>query len=147
MDHKYLELDPMPFLVKDYPNDEPDVDSLVEVYIVVYTLERKGKEPQEIYTFTCDFEQAYKRYKLLPHTRALLKRVLTDDENLIRLGRDGTKPKADNDSCSEPVDAAELTAAFNRLVVTAEEMCEPVDEDNIPKPPVLCGDECDVCTE
>ncbi len=141
MDHKYLELDPMPFLVKEYENDEPDTNALVEVYIVVYTLERKGKEPQEIYSFTCDFEQAYKRYKLLPHTRALLKRVLTDDENLIRLGRDGTRPKANNDSCSEPVDTAELSDAFNRLVVTAEEMCEPFE------PPVLCGDECDVCTD
>ena len=103
MNPEYLETDPETWLTKDYPNDDDlIVDNLTEVYIVIYTLERKGKEPDEIYTFTTDFEQAYKRFKLLPNTQGLLKRILTDDEALIQLAKEGTKPKVtDADAMTE----------------------------------------------
>jgi hypothetical protein len=85
----YMQLEVTPFLVKDYGDNTPDVKDLTEVYMVVYTVERIGQDPQEIYSFTCDFAKAYKRFKILPHGSALLKRMLTDDEHLIALGLKG----------------------------------------------------------
>ena len=49
----------------------------------------------EIYSFTTNFDQALKRFKLLPACKCLLKRFLTDDENLIELAVSGTKPKVE----------------------------------------------------
>jgi hypothetical protein len=105
MNPEYLETDPETWLTKDYPNeDDLVVDNLTEIYIVIYKLERKGKDPEEVFTFTTDFEQAYKRFKLLPNTQGLLKRILTDDESLIKLAVDGTKPKVvDGDARLERV--------------------------------------------
>lgn len=121
MNPEYLEVDPETWLVKDYPDDiEPDVNDLTEVYVVVYTLEpKKGfKEPTEVYTFTTDFEQAYKRFKLLPHTQGLLKRILTDDDNLIQMAREGTKPKAQNTPEEKNIvwTHADITDAIDTIV-------------------------------
>jgi hypothetical protein len=96
MDIEFMETDPEFWVVKEYGNNNEDlkVEDLTEIYSICYTVKKKGKkEPEEIYTFTTDFEQAFKRFKLLPHTKCFLKRFLTDDENLIILARDGTKPK------------------------------------------------------
>jgi hypothetical protein len=96
MDIEFMETDPEFWVVKEYGNNNEDlkVEDLTEIYSICYTVKKKGKkEPEEIYTFTTDFEQAFKRFKLLPHTKCFLKRFLTDDENLITLARDGTKPK------------------------------------------------------
>jgi hypothetical protein len=96
MDIEFMETDPEFWVVKEYGNNNEDlkVEDLTEIYSICYSVKKKGKkEPEEIYTFTTDFEQAFKRFKLLPHTKCFLKRFLTDDENLITLARDGTKPK------------------------------------------------------
>ena len=122
MNPEYLETDPETWLTKDYPNDDDlIVDNLTEVYIVIYTLERKGKEPDEIYTFTTDFEQAYKRFKLLPNTQGLLKRILTDDEALIQLAKEGTKPKV--------TDADAMTE--RTLQGRIDESCDGIHSDNV----------------
>lgn len=96
MDIEFMETDPEMWVIKEYGNNNEDlkVEDLTEVYAIVYSIKKKGKnEPEEIYTFTTDFEQAFKRFKLLPHTKCFLKRFLTDDDNLIKLAQDGTKPK------------------------------------------------------
>lgn len=96
MDIEFMETDPEMWVIKEYGNNNEDlkVEDLTEVYAIVYSIKKKGKnEPEEIYTFTTDFEQAFKRFKLLPHTKCFLKRFLTDDDNLIKLAIDGTKPK------------------------------------------------------
>ena len=85
-------------VVKEYgpENENLTVEMLTEVFVVVYTYLKRGvKEPTEIYTFTTDFDQALKRFKLLPACKCLLKRFLTDDENLIELAISGTKPKVE----------------------------------------------------
>jgi len=98
MDINYLETDASYYLTKDYGvgNENLKIEALTEVFTVVYTLKKKGSlEPEEVYSFTTDFEQAFKRFKLLPHTKCLLKRVFTDDDTLIKLAIDGTKLKAE----------------------------------------------------
>ena len=85
-------------VTKEYGPDNCDltVEQLTEVFVVIYTYLKKGvKEPVEIYTFTTDFDQAFKRFKLLPACKCLLKRFLTDDEGLIDLAVKGTKPKVE----------------------------------------------------
>jgi hypothetical protein len=86
------------YVTKEYGIDNIDltVDQLTEVFVIVYTYRKKGqKEHIEVYTFTTDLEQALKRFKLLPTCKCLLKRFLTDDENLIELAISGTKPKVE----------------------------------------------------
>ena len=114
MNHDYLDTSPTPYLTGDYDDTEPDVNTLTEVYIVLYTLERKGQEPKEIYSFTTIFSQAYKRFKMLPNSTAFLKRVLTDNQALIKLAKDGTKPEADN-SIPEELHHDELASVMERL--------------------------------
>lgn len=107
-------------VVKEYGHDNENltVEMLTEVFVVVYTYLKRGvKEPTEIYTFTTDFEQALKRFKLLPACKCLLKRFLTDDENLIELAITGTKPKVemtdDLNSEATSVQIKEIMDRFN----------------------------------
>lgn len=96
MNPDLFDVKPDTWITGEYPIDhDMDINSLTELFVVVYKLERKGREDEEIYTFTTDFEQAYKRFKLLPNTQGLLKRIFTDDVNLIALAHEGTKPKVD----------------------------------------------------
>ena len=95
---EHIEMNPELLIVKEYgpDNEELSVEKLTEVFCVVYTYKKKGvKEPEEVFTFTTDFEQAMKRFKLLPNKKALVKRFLTDDEGLIKLAVEGTKPKVE----------------------------------------------------
>lgn len=89
---KNIDTDTNLWLVKDYGiDDEPKLDDLKEVFVVVYRVKRKIKDQtEEIYSFTTSFEQAFKRFKLLPSACVFLKRYFTDDEKLIKLAEDGT---------------------------------------------------------
>lgn len=115
MEIEYLETEASYHLTKDYGagNENLQIDNLTEVFTVVYTLKKKGStEPEEVYSFTTDFEQAFKRFKLLPHTKCLLKRVFTDDETLIKLAEEGTKPKIE-DLGYDKKELDELTSVFD----------------------------------
>jgi hypothetical protein len=94
MNFPYLETDPEKLLTKEYPLDKDlTIEDLTEVFVIVYTIEVKGRDPEEVYTFTTDFDQAYKRLKILPNGSGFLKRLFTDSDELIRLAKEGTKPK------------------------------------------------------
>ena len=98
LEPNHIEMEAEFLVTKEYGPDniELSVDKLTEVFCVVYTYCKKGqKEPEEVFSFTTDFEQAMKRFKLLPNKKALVKRFLTDDDGLIKLGIDGTKPKVE----------------------------------------------------
>lgn len=101
MEVELLETEPEFWIKNSYgvANENLKVDDLKEVFVICYTIKKKGKsnEPEEIYSFTTDFDQAFKRFKLLPHRKCLLKRFMTDDEELIKLAVEGTKPKPDVD--------------------------------------------------
>ena len=95
---EHIEMEAELLITKEYgpDNEELTVDKLTEVFCVVYTYNKKGvKEPEEVFSFTTIFEQAMKRFKLLPNKKALVKRFLTDDEGLIKLAVDGTKPNVE----------------------------------------------------
>lgn len=114
MEVELLETEPEFWLKNDYgvANENLSVDDLKEVFVVCYTIKKKGsKEPEEIYSFTTDFEQAFKRFKLLPHRKCLLKRFMTDDEELIKLAVEGTKPKPD----VEEFEGAEIKDILDRF--------------------------------
>lgn len=96
MYNAYLETEFEPYVTKDYGdnNEELNETDLTEVFVVCYTIKKKGcKDPEEVYSFTTDFDQAFKRFKLLPNSKCFLKRFMTDDDELIRLAIEGTKPK------------------------------------------------------
>ena len=98
LEPNHIEMEAEFLVTKEYglDNIELSVDKLTEVFCVVYTYCKKGqKEPEEVFSFTTDFEQAMKRFKLLPNKKALVKRFLTDDDGLIKLAVDGTKPKVE----------------------------------------------------
>jgi hypothetical protein len=108
--------DPELWVIKDYGSDNEDltVEQLTEVFVIIYTYLKKGvKEPIEVYTFTTDFEQALKRFKLLPACKCLLKRVLTDDDDLIKLAHDGTKPKVE---MTDELNTPETTIAIKEIM-------------------------------
>jgi hypothetical protein len=103
-------------VTKEYGPDNCDltVEQLTEVFVVIYTYLKKGvKEPVEIYTFTTDFDQAFKRFKLLPACKCLLKRFLTDDEALIDLAIKGTKPKVE---MTDELNTEEMTVQIKEIM-------------------------------
>lgn len=104
------------YVTKDYGenNEELTVEKLTEIFVIVYTYTKKGsKEPIEVYTFTTDFDQALKRYKLLPNCKCLLKRFLTDDDNLCELAHSGTKPKV---VMSDSLNSEETTVQIKEIM-------------------------------
>lgn len=104
MDIELMETDAELWVTKEYGNNNEDlkVEDLTEVYATVYTIKKKGlNEPEAVYAFTTDFEQAFKRFKLLPHKKCFLKRFLTDDEDLIKLAIEGTKPKVNQEDLTD----------------------------------------------
>ncbi len=103
-----------PYVTKEYGNNNEDLNEsdLTEVFVVCYTVKKKGQlEPEEIYSFTTDFDQAYKRFKLLPNTKAYLKRFLTDNDALIQLAVEGTKPKPE-EGADEGADLKSILNTF-----------------------------------
>lgn len=114
MDIEYIQTDPTYHLIKEYGpgNENLKIEDLTEVFVIVYAIKKKGSnQPEEFYSFTTDFEQAMKRFKLLPHTKCLLKRFFTDDDGLIQLAVDGTKPKVTEGD----VDGAEIKDILDRF--------------------------------
>ena len=78
-------------LTKEY-TVKPDDGDLTEMFIVVYKLdlanwEKEKEEDCLRYIFFCNLEKAFKRFKLFGPGRAMLKRIFTDNEELIKLGK------------------------------------------------------------
>lgn len=119
-------------VTKEYGPDNEDLtaEMLTEVFVVVYTYLKKGiTEPTEVYTFTTDFDQALKRFKLLPACKCLLARFLTDDDALIGLAVTGTKPKVELNDETNSIDLKEILDRFSddgvdRMGITCRELTE-----------------------
>lgn len=78
-------------ITKEYEG-KPSDDDLTEMFIVVYKLDLANWEKQKEedclrYIFFCNLEKAFKRFKLFGPGRAMLKRIFTDNEELIKLGK------------------------------------------------------------
>ena len=117
MDVNYIDTEPNYHITKEYgfANENLKIEDLTELFATCYTVKKKGsKEPEEIYAFTTDCDQAFKRFKLLPYTKCFMKRIFTDDDELIRLAIEGTKPKVTADQLEDltPIDIRERLAMF-----------------------------------
>jgi len=83
--------DPYYMLVKEYET-KPNVDDLIEVFAVIYVLdlpkwEVKNETDGVEYVFFTSLEKAFKRFKVEGPRKSILKRILTDNEELVELAR------------------------------------------------------------
>jgi len=92
MSHELCQVEePYLLLVKEY-EEKPDPRDLCEVFVIVYAYELpnwKIKEESDgvEYVFFTSFDKAYKRFKYEGPRRSILKRIFTDNEELIELAR------------------------------------------------------------
>jgi hypothetical protein len=83
--------EPYYLLVKEY-EDTPKIEDLTEIFVIVYAFELpKWKVKEETdgveYVFFTSLEKAWKRFKYEGPRKALMKRILTDNDELIELAR------------------------------------------------------------
>ena len=84
------------YLIKEYEN-KPNVDELFDLFIVVYLKEipnwkKSGDEDKDLkdssrYIIFSNLEKAFKRFKLFGPGKSLIKRILTDNEELYQLAK------------------------------------------------------------
>lgn len=113
-----MNVEPTLYLTKEYDEENPvDQEKLKEVYCVAYKVEvnKPGVKDKEVYTFTTIFEQAFKRFKLLPVGRAVLMRYYTDDENLYQLAVDGTSKQWKEEDITPEIDEKLKTIKFSDI--------------------------------
>jgi hypothetical protein len=93
MQNEYIVSDPIYMISDTTDKNTVSSDDLTEIYCTIYRVKNRipGEEPTEMYAFTTKFDQAFKRFKLLPHKSCTLIRILTDREDMIKLAIDGTK--------------------------------------------------------
>ena len=82
------ELEPSFYLIDD---SKTNMEDLTEIFVVVYKEDRGVfLEPKENYIFFNDFKPAYHRFKMIGQSHALIKRIFTDDEKIIKLAQINT---------------------------------------------------------
>jgi len=92
MSHDLCQVEePYLLLVKEY-EEKPDPRDLCEVFVIVYAYELPNWQIKEEsdgveYVFFTSFDKAYKRFKYEGPRRSILKRIFTDNEELIELAR------------------------------------------------------------
>jgi hypothetical protein len=92
MSHEFCQTeDPYYILVKEYET-KPSMEDLTEMFIVIYVLDLPNWQIKEEtdgveYVFFTSLEKAFKRFKAEGPRRALLKRIFTDNEELIELAK------------------------------------------------------------
>lgn len=103
MQNEYIVSDPVYLISDTTDKNTVSSDDLTEIYCTIYRVKSRipGEEPTEMYAFTTKFDQAFKRFKLLPHRSCTLIRILTDREDMIKLAVDGTKRTYNDDDLDE----------------------------------------------
>ena len=92
MSHELCQVEePYLLLVKEY-EEKPDPRDLCEVFTIIYAYELPKWQIKEEsdgveYVFFTSFDKAYKRFKYEGPRRSILKRIFTDNEELIELAR------------------------------------------------------------
>lgn len=81
--------DPDYILIKEY-TEKPDIDKLHEIFVVIYLVDipnyaKKSDEEEERYIFFKSLDKAIKRWKLFGPRRAMLRRIITDNDELLEL--------------------------------------------------------------
>ena len=92
MSHELCQVEePYLLLVKEY-EEKPDPRDLCEVFAIIYAYELPNWQIKEEsdgveYVFFTSFDKAYKRFKYEGPRRSIMKRIFTDNEELIELAR------------------------------------------------------------
>jgi len=92
MSHDLCEVEePYYLIVKDY-EEKPKQEDLTEVFAVIYAYDLpKWKKKEETdgveYVFFTSLDKAWKRFKYEGPRRSLIKRIFTDNEELIELAK------------------------------------------------------------
>jgi hypothetical protein len=92
MSHDLCQVEePYLLLVKEY-EEKPDPRDLCEVFAIIYAYELPNWQIKEEsdgveYVFFTSFDKAYKRFKYEGPRRSIMKRIFTDNEELIELAR------------------------------------------------------------
>lgn len=78
--------EPQYILKKEY-DGKPDVDSLHEIFVIVYRVDTPTKELEKAarYVFIKTLDRAIKQWKLFGPHGALLHRIFTDDDDINEL--------------------------------------------------------------
>jgi hypothetical protein len=78
--------DPQYVLKREY-DGKPDVDSLHEIFVIVYKVDTPTKEIEKSarYVFIKSLDRAIKQWKLFGPKGALLHRIFTDDNDINQL--------------------------------------------------------------
>jgi len=87
--------DPDYILEKEY-DGKPDIDKLHEIFVVIYKVEvpsysKKRDEDEAQYVFFKSLEKAFKRWKLFGPRGAMLRRIITDKDELNELALQNEK--------------------------------------------------------
>ena len=92
MSHDLTDVEePYLLLVKEY-DEKPKKEDLTEVFAIIYVVDLpKWKMKEETdgveYVFFTSLEKAWKRFKYEGPKRSILKRIFTDNDELIELAR------------------------------------------------------------
>jgi hypothetical protein len=115
MSHDLCTVDePYILLVKEY-EEKPKQEDLTEVFAIIYVIDLpKWKIKEETdgveYVFFTSLEKAWKRFKYEGPRRSLMKRIFTDNDELIELARH-------NDNIEIPSETQEVSdqALINKI--------------------------------
>lgn len=92
MSHDLTDVEePYLLLVKEY-DEKPKTEDLTEVFAIIYVIDLpKWKMKEETdgveYVFFTSLEKAWKRFKYEGPRRSILKRIFTDNDELIELAK------------------------------------------------------------
>jgi len=83
--------EPYILLVKEY-EETPKNSDLTEVFVIIYALDLPNWKIKEEtdgieYVFFTSFEKAFKRFKIEGPRKSLMKRIFTDNDELIELAK------------------------------------------------------------
>lgn len=118
--------DPYYMLVKEYET-KPNPDDLIEVFAVIYVLDLPKWQVKEEtdgveYVFFTSLEKAFKRFKVEGPRRSILKRILTDNEELVELAKR-------NDNVEIPEDDGEEVEIPEQTEQHELHICKPKEEE------------------
>jgi hypothetical protein len=108
MSHDLCDVEePYYLIVKEY-EEKPKPEDLTEVFTIVYAYDiPKWQIKQETdgveYVFFTSLDKAWKRFKYEGPRRALMKRILTDNEELIELARRNDSIEIKEESVEETI--------------------------------------------
>lgn len=97
INNEYIDLEPSNWITKSYGelNCNLEPSDLTDVYVVHYKFAIKGcdNEFDEKFVFFDKIDKALTLFKVIPHSKATLKRILTDDDTIICLSKIKREPQ------------------------------------------------------